>query len=240
MVKNEKLCSLLITECFGTENFSDTLLKSLTPAQLVMISCCMYYESELQKGIARGEKWVYTNSNIYAYQHSTFDHMVESGKHGTNCAMPAGWAFIDMGMLEEGMRFWGDKTRGLCNYEKLSQYIDPCCNVYFRTGEKFCELYEGWHVRPGDVFMGKGHTFVYLGDEKFLAAGHDGKWHRDDSVADITEDTKHAVFDSWFCDMKTCGNYEYSVFWQISLKEDYIPEFYRNKNGKIEKVPDDL
>ena len=236
-MKNEKLCKYLIENCFGTEKFSDELLASLSPAQIIMNSCCMWYEKGLQNGISRGEKWVYTNNSKFALQNSTFDHMVESGKHGLNCAMPAGWAYIDMGMLEEGMRFWGDKEGKIAHFDQLGQYITPCCEVVEHSGEPFSELLEKGLVNPGDVFMGKGHTFVYLGDEKFFAAGHDGRWHVDDSVADKTEDVRHAVFDTWFCDMKTCGNYNYHVYWQLCLKEDYIPKTFRSREGKITAVP---
>ena len=237
-MNTEKLKNYLLENCFGTENFSKELLRSLSPAQIIMDSCCMWFEAGLQKGIARGDKWVYTNSSAFANQRSTFDHLVESGKYGLNCAMPAGWAYIDMGMLEEGMRFWGNKDGQIAHIEQLGQYIEPCCDIIGRSGELFSELFCKGLVKPGDVFMGKGHTFVYLGDEKFLAAGHDGRWHADDSVADKTEDPRHAVFDSWFCDMKTCSNYNYHVYWQLSLKEDYVPKTFRNRKGKIAAVPE--
>lgn len=42
----------LYHDSFGTGAVSDRV----NPAVMALISCCEYYESELQAGIARGEK----------------------------------------------------------------------------------------------------------------------------------------------------------------------------------------
>lgn len=221
---------------FAKGKVSDELLQEATPGAVALISCCLYYESELQKGIERGEKWVYTNSNTYAPQSSSFDHMVESGHWGVNCAMPPSWAYVDMGIMEEGQRFWGDRAGEFAKLEKVREPIEKAAVITRLDGEKkFCELLEEGSVKSGDVFLCKGHTFIYLGDDLFLAAGHDGKWHSDESAE--TEDARHAVFESWLMPRESCSDNEWQPTWQISFKDDYMPKFYRNSNGELVPNP---
>ena len=238
-----------MTSCTGTaaykefldDNFakgkvSDALLKEATPGAAALIGCCLYYESELQKGIAAGQKWVYTNSNKYAPQSSSFDHMVESGHWGVNCALPASWAFVDMGIMEEGMRFWGGREGEFAKMDIVRPSIEKAADITELDGQKmFKNLFAEGSVKAGDVFLAKGHTFIFLGDDLFLAAGHDGKWHTDMEAE--TEDERHAVFESWIMDRESCINNEYKPTWQISFKEDYIPEYYRNSKGELVPYP---
>ena len=60
--------SMMMTSCnagykqFLEDNFakgkvSDALLKEATPGAAALISCCLYYEAELEKGAAEGQKW---------------------------------------------------------------------------------------------------------------------------------------------------------------------------------------
>jgi len=226
---------------FRTDNFaygklSNRLINNSIPGTVALLSCCMYYESQLQKGIAAGQKWVYTNSSKYSPQNTSFDNMVKSGKWGVNCAMPANWAYIDMGIMNEGQRFWGDTEGKFHHFDKVKNQIEAAAVVTSWNGtKKFRELFSEGRVKPGDVFLCKGHTFIYMGDNLFLAAGHDGKWHSDPDAA--TEDSQHAVFDTWVCDMKSNTNYNYSIYWQISFRADFIPKYYRNAAGKIVPCP---
>lgn len=225
-----------LNDNFAKGKVSDELLEEATPGAVALISCCLYYESELQKGIAAGQKWVYTNSSKYSPQNTSFDHMVESGKWGVNCAMPAGWAYVDMGILEEGMRFWGGGNGEFARYEKVKDPIEKAATITQLDGEKkFKELFAEGSVKPGDVFLAKGHTFVYLGDDLFFAAGHDGKWHTDPEAQ--TEDPNHAVFETWLMPRVSCINNDYKPTWKISFKEDYMPEFYRNAQGDLVRYP---
>ena len=225
-----------LNDNFAKGKVSDELLRDSAPGAVALISCCLYYESELQKGIARGEKWVYTNSSKYAPQNSSFDHMVESGHWGVNCALPPSWAYVDMGIMEEGSRFWGDRAGGFAKLEKVKESIEKAATITSLDGEKkFCELFEEGSVKSGDVFLCKGHTFIYLGDNLFLAAGHDGKWHSDETAE--TEDARHAVFESWIMPRESCANNEWQPTWQISFKEDYMPQFYRNSKGELVTNP---
>ncbi len=224
----------LRTKNYAIGKLDQKFLDSLTDAQLAVISHLMWYEAELQRGIKKGQKWVYTNSNTYSPQATTFDHMVESGKYGVNCAMPAGWVVVDLKILNEGQRFYGDLQGNFANYEKVHEQLETACDITEHNFPTFGELYEKGLVKPGDIFLAKGHTFMYLGDNKFFAAGHDGKWHSDYSAP--TEDGQHAVFESWLMDLQSCANYSHTVSWQISFKKDYTPLTYRDKDGKVVEI----
>ena len=221
---------------FANGRLSNKLLDSVNPGVLALLSCCMYYEDQLQQGIKRGEKWVYSNSSTYVPQSGTFDDMVKSGKTGTNCAMPQAWAFIDLGVVQNGKHIYGNTSGDMANFSSLGKYIGAVCTLTAWEGScKFNELYAKKLVKPGDIFLAKGHTFIFLGDNKFLAAGHDGKWHTDNSAN--TEDSRKAVFDTWVCNMTDCSDYTYTVFWQIRFKDEYVPRFYRNAEGKLVANP---
>ena len=234
--KNSALYKTFRTDNFAAGKLSDALLDSVNPGVLALLSECMYYESELQKGIARGEKWVYSNSSTYVPQSGTFDAMLASGKCGSNCALPQAWAFVELGVIKNGKHIYGNSAGNLANISAVEDYIKTAAKIHYLGGvTKFYVLYDLGLVKPGDIFYAKGHTFIYLGDEKFMAAGHDGKWHTDETVK--TEDAQKAVFETWIMDMKECMNWEYTVFWMIRFNDDYIPEFYRNAEGKLVQNP---
>ncbi len=224
----------LRTDNFAIGKLSEKFLDSLTDIQLAEISHLMWYEAELQRGISLGQKWVYTNSSTYSPQATSFDNMVKSGKYGTNCAMPAGWVMVDLGVLNEGQRFWGDGNGEFANYSKVHTQIEKAATITKLGGKTFSTLYNQGKVKPGDIFLAKGHTFIWLGDGKFLAAGHDGKWHSDSSAP--TEDAQHAVFETWIKNQSDCADWSYSVTYQISFNDDYAPKTYRNSEGKIVKI----
>lgn len=221
----------LRTNNYAIGKLSQKFLDSLTDAQLAEISHLMWYEAELQRGIKKGQKWVYTNKSEYSPQATSFDNMVASGKYGTNCAMPAGWVVVDLKILNEGQRFYGDTNGNFKNIEKVSEQLETACTITPIPSTQFNELFTAGKVKPGDIFLAKGHTFIYLGDDKFFAAGHDGKWHSDFDAP--TEDGQHAVFDSWIVDREKCNDWTYSVTYQISFYDDYTPLTFRNKKGEI-------
>ncbi len=221
---------------FANGKLSDALLDSVNPGVLALLSECMYFEAKLQEGIAKGQKWVYSNKSNYVPQSGTFDNMIKSGKYGANCAMPQAWAFIDLGVVTTGKHIYGDSSGDMANFSTLGKYIGAVCTLTSWEGTvQFNKLYAQGKVEPGDIFLAKGHTFIYMGDKKFMAAGHDGHWHKDESAN--TEDTRKAVFDSWVYDMMPCANYTYTVYWQIRFKDEYVPRYYRNAEGKLVANP---
>ena len=220
------------------QRLSAELLDSVSPGVLALLSECMYFESELQKGIARGEQWVYSNSSTYVPQSGSFDSMVKSGKTGMNCAMPQGWALIDMGVTTNGKHLYGNSTGGLANKgtSGIGTRAAAACDLTSWDGTvQFSTLYRKGLVEAGDIFYAKGHTFIYMGDQLFMAAGHDGKWHTEESA--YTEDSRKACFETWVCDMESNADYNYTVYWQMRFKADYVPEYYRNAAGELVKCP---
>lgn len=228
----------LRTENFANGILSDKLLDSVNPGVLALLSMCTYYDSVMKRTTKEGKKWVYSNSSTYVPQSGSFDSLVKSGKVGTNCAMPQGWAFIDLGILSANAKhLYGNTSGDLANLSSLGKYVSPVATITSWEGTvKFNTLYNRGDVKPGDIFYAKGHTFIYLGDEKFMAAGHDGDWHTDNSAA--TEDSRHAVFENWICDMKSNSDWTYTVYWQIRFKDEYVPRFFRNKAGELVQNPD--
>ena len=220
------------------QSISAETLDNASPGVLALLSNCMYYESELQKGLERGELWVYSNSSTWVPQNGFFDDMVKSGKTGTNCAMPQAWALIDLGVVKNGGHMYGKTDGALANMAKagVGTAAAAACDLVSWSGRyPFSTLYQNGLIEPGDIFFAKGHTFIYMGDELFMAAGHDGKWH---SVSNApTEDGQKACFETWVCDMKSNTDYNYSIWWQMRFKEDYIPEYYRNAEGERVKCP---
>lgn len=222
----------LRTDNFAIGKLSDEFLASLTDAQLAEISHLMWYEAELQRGISLGQKWVYTNSNEFSPQATTFDHMVASGKYGVNCAMPTGWVVVDLGILNEGQRFWGGSDGVFMRENEVRAQLEEACDVFELEGHPvFQEAYEAGKIESGDMILSHGHTYIWIGDGKFHAAGHDGKWHSDPTAP--TEDGAHAVFESWIMDYDNCANKHHRVAHIIRLKKDYVPKNYRNTKGEI-------
>ncbi len=225
-------------ELFYMDNFAAGAIgESVSPAVMAFLSCNEYYADSLQKGIAAGQKWVYSNSSTYVPQRGYYDDMVKSGKYGANCASPVNWAFIDMGIMPSSMRFYGGSTGNFANYTSVLAFLEPVCEIYDLTseGKDFKQLYKEGRIKAGDIFLATHHTFIYRGDQTFYAAGHDGAWHTDPTAA--TEDSRKAVFDNWIMDMTTCTNYNYKVYYQIRLKDEFVPQYYRDSDGKLAENP---
>ncbi len=217
---------------FANGKYPEDLLGSVNDGVLALLGCCAWYESELQRGISLGQKWIYSNSSEYCPQNGYFDDMVRSGRFGTNCAMPAGWAMVDTGAVVPGMRFWGGKNCEIARFEKVGPYLENACEItHYESGPAFSELYGYGKILPGDICLCKLHTFIFLGGNRFFAAGHDGKWHADPAA--VTDDPRKAVFDSWVSDFEHCSNYGCRVYHVLRFRDSFIPEYYRRGDGKL-------
>ena len=228
----------LVSDNIATKYFSKKMLQSVCPGAQAMLSCCAYYEYKLQQGIAAGQKWVYTNSSTYSPQKTSFDNMVASGKWGANCAMPSNWAYIDMGIMDEGMRFYGASGGGFQNYAKVAPYIEKACTItQMNPVRTMKEVVAAGEAKPGDVMLSSGHTFIFLGDDPadgidkniyFCAGRGDSQGHKD-ATAESEYSPSH-VFDSFINYDK---NQSSKVYWKISFKDSYIPKYYRNSKGEL-------
>ncbi|MBO7377152.1 MAG: hypothetical protein J6V01_08650 [Clostridia bacterium] len=220
------------TDNFANGRYPERLLDSVNDGVLALLGCCAWYEAELQRGIAQGQKWIYSNSKDYCPQNGFFDDMVKSGRHGANCAMPAGWAMVDVGAVVPGMRFWGGRDCEIARYDRVAAFLENACEImHYEAGPAFSELFSAGKIEPGDICLCKLHTFIYLGEDLFFAAGHDGKWHENPDA--VTDDPRHAVFDSWVTDFSSSSNYNCRVYHVLRFRDGYVPEFYRRSDGKL-------
>ena len=201
-----------------------------------LITCGDYYNKKLEAAVKKGEKWVYSNSSKYVKQSGTFEQMLsyKTGIRGGNCASIANWAFRDMGIMENGDKFYGDGNGNIRNYNSGSTSVkaklDKACKIIKGNSKSFGSLVDSGKIKAGDVIIGKGHTFVYRGGSKVYASGHDGKWKTDKSVR--TDDSRKAVFKTWIINYKGTYDEKFKVRYIIRIKDSFVPKYYRDEKGK--------
>ncbi len=219
------------------KNTTTTKGKKTGPEAL--IACANYYSKKLDEAVKKGEKWVYSNSSKYVRQSGTFEQMLnyKTGIRGGNCASLANWAFRDMGIMGNKDKFYGDSNGKIAHYhnrgKNVKKEIDAVAQVINFKGKKFGNLVKQGKIVAGDIILGKGHTFIYRGGAYVFASGHDAKWHSDSSVK--TEDSRKAVFEKWIRKYKGTYDDTFAVQYVIHLKDSYVPEYYRDENGKLIK-----
>ena len=242
--KLSPLYAEFLSDNIATKYFSLDMLSQMNYGAVAMMSCCAYYEYRLQQGRKAGQNWIYTNKNKYSPQSTSFDNMLASGLYGANCAMPSNWALIDMGVMPEGKRFYGGSGGSFANYSDVASYIAKAATVKSMGGKsKMKDLVADGTVLPGDIILANEHTFIYLGDDPmdtndkdiyFCAGKNDAMGHRDATIE--CEYTGGAfVFDSFISYEKS--DPDWSVWWIIRFKPSYVPEYYRNSEGKIVSNP---
>jgi len=211
---------------FADGRLPDSLLDSMNGGALAFASNLMYYEWRLQKGIERGEKWILSESEDVLPQTTAFDKLLTEGKYGANCFMLANWAFYDMGITKEGTKFYGAAEGEFGGADTVGKYIGAVCNI-ITWGERynFSELGSYGHCTPGNIFLCSGHTYIYLGDGKFIASGNDS--------SNYTDDNGNVFYKSWVVTSAPSTNITY----QIVFKDEYVPKNYRNVQGKIVSNP---
>ncbi len=200
-----------------------------------VIACADYYASVLDKAVAKGEKWVYSNRTKYVKQKGTFETMLKGKIRGGNCASLANWAFRDMGIISPNEGFYGDSNGNVRHYNggdtKIKKKIDKAVDVINFHGKKFSTLVKEGKIQPGDIIMGKGHTFIYRGSGIVFASGHDSKWHTDPGVK--TDDSRKAVFESWVRDYHGTYDGRFSVRYVFRVKSNYTPKYFRDADGNL-------
>ena len=210
---------------------ADRLPHELPEAVTAFLGCCQYYSDRLTAGTRNGERWVYSNSDLWVPQATCFDVMVASGHFGANCAMMSNWALMDIGAMPDGTRFWGDIHDEFARRDLVMPYLDPVLTVVdFRPARPtFGELLGDGQVKPGDIFLSRLHTFICRDMSSFFACGHDTYWHSEDDAP--TEDAAHAVFDSWVRPFEGCGNYNNHVNFRLRIRDEWMPKGYRDADG---------
>ena len=147
-------------------------------------------------------------------------------------------ALIDIGAMPEGARFYGSVSGDFANRDKVMRYLKGVLEVIDLRGQNavFSRMFRTGQIKAGDIFLCDGHTFVYGGNKMFYACGHDAEWHSDPSAP--TEDPSHAVFEKWDVRMQGNSNYSHSINFILRIRDDYVPRYYRNKDGVIVRNPD--
>lgn len=202
-----------------------------------IIACGDYYNSVLERAVAKGEKWVYSNSSKYVKQRGTFESMLKGKIRGGNCASIANWAFRDMGIMSPNDGFYGNSKGKVQHYNsgdtKVKSKIDKACTVINCHGKSFKSLMKEGKIQEGDIIMGKGHTYIYRGNGTVFASGHDSHWHKDPSVR--TDDSRKAVFETWVRSYKGTYDERFAVRYIFRIKKDYVPKYYRDADGNLVK-----
>ena len=210
--------------------------KQLTGSE-ALIACGNYYNSVLEKAVANGEKWVYSNSNKYVRQGGTFEEMLKRKIRGGNCGSIANWAFRDMGVISSNHGFYGDSSGKIRHYhtgkKTVKDEFDKNCIIIKGNKKSFGTLVKDGKIKAGDVIIGKGHTYVYRGNGTVFASGHDAVWHTDKSAK--TEDKRKAVFETWVRKYKGTYDERFKVHYIIRLKDSFVPKYYRDKDGNLVK-----
>ncbi len=202
-----------------------------------LIACGNYYNSVLEKAVANGEKWVYSNSNKYVRQGGTFEEMLKRKIRGGNCGSIANWAFRDMGVISSNHGFYGDSSGKIRHYhtgkKTVKEEFDKNCTIIKGNKKSFGTLMKEGKIKAGDVIIGKSHTYVYRGNGTVFASGHDAKWHKDKSVK--TDDPNKAVFETWVRKYKGTYDERFKVHYIIRMKDSFVPKYYRDEDGNLVK-----
>lgn len=217
------LCSLSTSVHVKSEFYGeDRMPENISNGVKAMLSCVFYYEDCLQKDIAAGRKWQYSNhgwANNYFKQFDVLDSGVD-GYRSCNCDSGHQWILKDID---------GGKS-----YKSMADY--------YGGGGTLKSRMEAGQVKPGDIFFcyrigddGKkiGHRFIYIGNGITFDTGHgSGGWHSDTSISHT--DPMHAVFDTWLHSTESSYSYDgYTIEKQVRLRDDYIPKKYRNSDGEL-------
>lgn len=228
----EKTLSTTVTvhspeEDFQKINYGDYQPETSMGA-LTLIGMCEYYNDTM-----RSDKDNWYNSNKTKISRvNTFDEMIKAEVKGANCNNLTNWAMIDMGVYAPGNGIYGDANHEIHNYNdgngKLKEEIDAACEVISTGGKSLKSLISSGELQPGDMLFGKLHTLIYRGDSTVFASAGDSKHH---------SDSKGMVFDNWVCQAKETYNWKKDFYYIIRFKEDYVPRYYRDKDGELQENP---
>ena len=69
-------------------------------------------------------------------QSTSFENRLASENYGANCALPANWVLIDMGIMTEGQRFCGSSDGSFANYSNVAPSIEKACDIISLSGNE--------------------------------------------------------------------------------------------------------
>lgn len=215
---------------FQETNYGDYQPETSIAAQ-TLIGICEHYNDVM---MADDDPWYNSNWNDDVSKAATFDDMTTADVKGSNCANLFNWAMRDMGLLSTGQtNLYGDAQGKLHGYDSknksLKKAVDEVFEVIEYEGEKtLTELLQEDAVQPGDILFNKLHTFIYRGEGTVFGSANDGK---------VNKEGKYPVFISWVNEVKHSYDRKKPITYLIRFKEDYIPQFYYNKDAELVENP---
>ncbi len=126
---------------------------------------------KVQEDAKNGNKWLYSNDNTK----NNFNEADKSTK-ATNCALYAVWGLIDIGILDNGDRFYKAYQNGE-NYISYTSGTEKKIKEkmqFIETDNKTAkQLIKDGTLKAGDIVLwyDHQHTNVYAGDNKWYDAG---------------------------------------------------------------------
>lgn len=212
---------------FRADNYGD-YQPDTSMGALALIGMCEYYNDTMRSD---KDKWYNSNTTDIS-RVDTFEQMTKASIKGANCNNLTNWAMFDMGVYPAGHGIYGDANHKIHNYNdgsgKLKSEIDAACEVISTGGKSLKSLISSGKLQPGDILFGKLHTLIYRGDSTVFASAGDSKHHKD---------SKGMVFDNWVRKAKDTYNWKKDFYYIIRFKEDYVPRYYRDKEGELKETP---
>lgn len=198
-------------------------------AALAMLGMCDYYNDTIK---ASKKTWYDTNMTNFSPA-DTFQKALDAKRQGANCNSLLNWSWHDMGIKPgSGTKIYGQRDSGdIHGYNgstrSLRSIVDECCTVTAAHGEKTSSLEHQGKLQSGDMLFMPLHTFIYRGKGTVFASAGDAKHRRRGKDLIILD----------------CINGYRSYDWHkrityvMRFKDDYIPRYYRNKEGEVVENP---
>ncbi|MGI6019763.1 MAG: glucosaminidase domain-containing protein [Marvinbryantia sp.] len=146
------------------------------------------FQEQLQKDIAAGRKWIYSNSGC-SIKMST---ALKKGNRKCNCALLVRWALRKLGLLNDD-NWWGEKGGKIVWKGTSKQQMLKYFDLLHVSGKKTVnQAIKDGTLQSGDIvtYVNMQHTNVYAGNGKWFDAGH----------AYCKGTGEGAVFKSWYGD----------------------------------------
>jgi flagellum-specific peptidoglycan hydrolase FlgJ len=164
----DKICNII--ERFDLAKYDQVSDKPQELPGNDLLSVLLKFQEQLEKDIASGRKWIYSNAGCSAKMSTA----IKKGNRKCNCALLARWALRKLGLLN-GDNWWGEKGgtivwRGTSK-EQMLKYFDL---IRIASKKTVNQAIKDGTLQPGDIvtYVNMQHTNVYAGNGKWYDAGH--------------------------------------------------------------------
>ncbi len=180
----DKICNII--ERFALDKYDQVADKPQELPGNDFLSTLLKFQEQLEKDIASGRKWIYSNSGCS----SKMSTAIKKDNRKCNCALLVRWVLRKLGLLN-GDNWWGEQGgtivwRGTSK-EQMLKHFDLIHVAGKRTVD---QAIKDGTLQPGDIvtYVNMGHTNVYAGNGKWYDGGH----------AYASGSGEGAVFKSWY------------------------------------------